>query len=275
MFCLAGPGRDRQVRRLRPRLRGRPLFGIADDLRRDGPLHRRHQPPGHGRPSRPRRCSTRCRSPTPSPTCSAPMGSAIVIAVLGPKLLGINLEAACKDYEAEARRRQQGHGRPRLGLAALGSARVSRGSRRQGRWPARRRSRGAGARRARLHSAHPPQRQDRGSDRGHRAAGRRRRGGRGRARRAGQRPRSERGRGRGSRSCSPCRSKASTSSSRNKAVDGKTLAELAADAGSARRLPAEDHARRDRHRHPDPAEHHGPARRPPHHRRPHAGHQRR
>ncbi len=29
------------------------------------------------------------------------MGSAIVIAVLGPKLLGINLEAACKDYEAK------------------------------------------------------------------------------------------------------------------------------------------------------------------------------
>ncbi len=27
------------------------------------------------------------------------MGSAIVIAVLGPKLLGINLVAACKDYE--------------------------------------------------------------------------------------------------------------------------------------------------------------------------------
>ena len=27
------------------------------------------------------------------------IGSAIVIAVLGPKLLGINLEAACKDYE--------------------------------------------------------------------------------------------------------------------------------------------------------------------------------
>src|SRR6478735_2824546 len=27
------------------------------------------------------------------------MGSAIVIAVIGPKLLGINLEAACKDYE--------------------------------------------------------------------------------------------------------------------------------------------------------------------------------
>src|SRR5262249_26049611 len=27
------------------------------------------------------------------------MGSAVVIAVVGPKLLGINLEAACKDYE--------------------------------------------------------------------------------------------------------------------------------------------------------------------------------
>ncbi len=30
------------------------------------------------------------------------MGSAIVIAVFGPKLLGINLEAACKDYEEKA-----------------------------------------------------------------------------------------------------------------------------------------------------------------------------
>jgi putative transport protein len=29
------------------------------------------------------------------------MGSAVVIAVLGPKLLGINLEAACKDYEQQ------------------------------------------------------------------------------------------------------------------------------------------------------------------------------
>jgi hypothetical protein len=27
------------------------------------------------------------------------MGSAVVIAVLGPKLLGINLETACGDYE--------------------------------------------------------------------------------------------------------------------------------------------------------------------------------
>ena len=38
------------------------------------------------------------------------MGSAIVIAVLGPKLLGINLEAACKDYEEK-----HGGGKKELG----------------------------------------------------------------------------------------------------------------------------------------------------------------
>ena len=31
------------------------------------------------------------------------MGSAVVIAVLGPKLLGIDLVAACKDYERRSR----------------------------------------------------------------------------------------------------------------------------------------------------------------------------
>src|ERR1700752_1078620 len=43
------------------------------------------------------------------------MGSAIVIAVLGPKLLGINLEAACKDYEAK-------HGGGKKELGGAGSA---------------------------------------------------------------------------------------------------------------------------------------------------------
>ena len=92
------PGRDREVRRLRPRLCGRTLFGVADDLRRDGPLHRRHQP------------DWACRRPGQGMIDSMPvayavtymfgtMGSAIVIAMLGPKLLGINLVAACKDYE--------------------------------------------------------------------------------------------------------------------------------------------------------------------------------
>src|SRR3954463_7483664 len=43
------------------------------------------------------------------------MGSAVVIAVLGPKLLGINLEAACKDYEEK-----HGGGKKELGGAGTG-----------------------------------------------------------------------------------------------------------------------------------------------------------
>src|SRR5436190_527970 len=38
------------------------------------------------------------------------MGSAIVIAIIGPKLLGINLVAACKDYEEK-----HGGGKKELG----------------------------------------------------------------------------------------------------------------------------------------------------------------
>jgi putative transport protein len=43
------------------------------------------------------------------------MGSAVVIAILGPKLLGINLEAACKDYEEK-------HGGVKKELGGAGSA---------------------------------------------------------------------------------------------------------------------------------------------------------
>jgi putative transport protein len=43
------------------------------------------------------------------------MGSAIVIAVIGPKLLGINLEAACKDYEEK-----HGGGKKELGGPGTG-----------------------------------------------------------------------------------------------------------------------------------------------------------
>src|SRR4051812_40353058 len=43
------------------------------------------------------------------------MGSAVVIAVLGPKLLGINLEAACKDHEEK-----HGGGKKELGGAGTG-----------------------------------------------------------------------------------------------------------------------------------------------------------
>ena len=113
------------------------------------------------------------------------MGSAVVIAVLGPKLLGINLVAACKDYEQKQRRRQ-GTRRTRHGLAALGSAGVPRGEGWKGRGPACERGRGAGARLARLRAAPPPQREDRRGGRRYRPAGRRRPGGRGRSRRAGQ-----------------------------------------------------------------------------------------
>jgi putative transport protein len=79
-------------------IRGRTLLGVADDLRGDGPVDRRDQPLGL------------TAEQTKALLDSMPiayavtymfgtMGSAVVIAVLGPKLLGINLEAACKDYE--------------------------------------------------------------------------------------------------------------------------------------------------------------------------------
>src|SRR5207237_5495746 len=43
------------------------------------------------------------------------MGSAVVIAVIGPKLLGIDLVAACKDYEEK-----HGGGKKELGGAGSG-----------------------------------------------------------------------------------------------------------------------------------------------------------
>ncbi len=168
--------------------------------------------------------------------------------------------------------RRQGNGRRRLGLAPLGSARVPREAGRQGRRPARQRGRGAGPRRARLRPAHPPQREDRGGHRGHGAPGRRRRGGRRRARGAREGARRGRDRGRGSRAAD----RADRGRRRLRHQQGRRRQDAGragADAGRARRLPAQDHARRDRHRHPDPAEHDDPARRPPDDRRPHAGHQ--
>ena len=176
------------------------------------------------------------------------MGSAIVIAVLGPKLLGINLVAACKDYEEK-------HGGGSKELGGPGTAwrrwevrafRVAKGGKAVGLRVER--GRGAGARRARLRPAHPPQRDDRRGDRGHRPAGRRRawrsraparcwcrllgegatevedRGAAGRAGGGRRRPREQQG---GRR---------------------QDAGRAGPDAGDARRLPAEDHARRDRHR---------------------------
>ena len=141
------------------------------------------------------------------------MGSAIVIAVLGPKLLGINLEAACKDYEQKQggvkelggpgtawRRWEVRAFRVAPGGKAVGPARASRPRR-------------CVAERTRLSScASAATAAIEEAGRGHRAPRRRRRGGRGRPRRAGAgarrtaRPRSRIG------SCWPCRSRASTSS---------------------------------------------------------------
>ena len=138
------------------------------------------------------------------------MGSAIVIAVLGPKLLGIDLVAACKDYEEKL-----GGGKKELGGA--GSA--------WQRWAVRAYKVQPGGKAVGLRAAEAEdlvpdarvfvQRIRRGGqidrcDRRHRPAGRRRRGGRGRARRAREpdrrqpRPRSRTG------NCWPCRSRAST-----------------------------------------------------------------
>jgi len=44
-----GARRDREIRGLRSGLRRGPVLGIADDLRGDGPLDRRHQSPGPAR----------------------------------------------------------------------------------------------------------------------------------------------------------------------------------------------------------------------------------
>ena len=97
------------------------------------------------------------------------VGSAIVIALVGPALLRIDLVAAAKDYEAKhGGTKEMGR---RLGVAPLG-AEPSGETGREG-WPPGRRGRGSGARCACLRPAPPPRRGDRGSDRGHRAAGRR------------------------------------------------------------------------------------------------------
>ena len=52
------------------------------------------------------------------------VGSAILLAQIGPKLLGIDLVSACKAYEARLRRHGR-DGRRRVGLASLGASRVS------------------------------------------------------------------------------------------------------------------------------------------------------
>ena len=127
VFCLVVPVVICQAGRLRPRLRGRVLCGIADHLRLDGPRDRRHQPAGHGR--RPgqgpaRRDADRLRRDLhvrhrglgdrhrPARPQAAPHQSP-------RRLQGLRGEV----------RRHQGDGRGRLGLAPMRAARVPRASR--------------------------------------------------------------------------------------------------------------------------------------------------
>ena len=114
------------------------------------------------------------------------VGSAVIIALLGPALLGINLEEACKRYEEK-------HG----GTKAVGGPgtawhqfdlrayRVAAG--RPHRRHDRRGSRAAASRAARLHHAHPPRRGRHGRDLRHRDPSRGRRG-RGGSARGADRP---------------------------------------------------------------------------------------
>ena len=212
VFCLAGPCRDREVRRLRPRLRGRAVLGVADDLRRDGPVDRRHQPAGSGR--RPGQGPARLdagrlrrdlhvrhdglgdRDRRPRPQAARHQSRR--------RLQGLRGRSTAAT---------QGTGRAGLGLAPLGSAGVprrSQGGRAVGLRVVEAEAlvpqtpRGGGLQSSTsvtpspVRPAHPPQRDDRGGDRGHRSARGRRRGGRGRARRARDGARGERRRGRGS-----------------------------------------------------------------------------
>jgi len=109
------------------------------------------------------------------------VGSALVIALLGPKLLRINLPAACKEYEEK-----QGGAKEMGGAGSawhrweLRAYRVQSGGRAVGLRIAE--GRGARARCAHLHPAHSPQRDDRGGDSGHRPERTGRGGGRGRTR---------------------------------------------------------------------------------------------
>ena len=190
------------------------------------------------------------------------MGSAVVIAVLGPKLLGINLEAACKDYEQkqggvkelggpgsawrrwEVRAFRVAPGGRAVGLrvveaeALVPDARVFvQRIRRNGKIEEATADTVlqegdvvavAGARDVLVKVLGEQASRGRGSGAAGRAGGGRRR------------PRDQQG---GRR---------------------QDAGRSGPDAGGARRLPAEDHARRHRNRHPHPADHHGPARRPAH-----------
>ena len=94
------------------------------------------------------------------------VGSAIVLALIGPALLGIDLEAACKRYaEQHGGKKEAGGPGTAWHQFELRAYRVRQDGLVVGKTAAR--SRGAAARPARLRRAHPPSRPDHGGNRRH------------------------------------------------------------------------------------------------------------
>ena len=221
------------------------------------------------------------------------MGSAIVIAILGPKLLGINLVAACKDYEEKYGGSKElgglGSGWRRWELRAF---RIAPGGRAAGlsvleaeaMVPQMVAGRAVGLQVIEAKTMAPDPRLfvlrlRRNGTIEEATADTVLREGDVVARRGPPRParlnaRGERDRGRGSGAAG----RAGRWCGRLREQQGGRRQDdcpTGADAGDARSLPAENHARRNCHLDSHPGEHHDPARRPPHDRGPHAGHERR
>ena len=182
------------------------------------------------------------------------VGSAIVFALFGPALLGIDLEAACKRYE-EKYGGTKSIGWSRHGLAPVRAAclprsrKAARPSARRCRKPRRcfRSSASSSIASAAMARSSMPTADTRDTGRG-------RRGGRRPARRAGEshrrRPRKKSTIG----SCWRCPSRVSMSTSPARRSTERPWPSWR-DPGNARRLFAQDHPRGDRHRHSDPARH--------------------
>ena len=209
VFCLAAPYVVRQAGRLRRRLRGRALCGLADDLGVDGPCHRRDQPP--------RSVAGRDQE---APGCDA--GRLRRHLHLRHGRLG---DRPCADRPGAAwhrsrggvqalrgeARRQEGSGRAGTAWHQFELARVPRPGRRTGGRQDGAGSRGAGARAAGVRPAHPAWRPDHGGDRRHGDPGGRRRGRRRPARGAGQPDRRRQPKKSTTANCWRCRSKVSMS----------------------------------------------------------------
>ena len=202
------------------------------------------------------------------------MGSAIVIAVLGPKLLGINLVAACKDYEEK-----HGGGKKELGGAgtawtrwAMRAYKVQPGGKAAGLRVAEAESLVPDARLFILRIRRGGEIMDATADivlkEGDVVAV------------AGEREVLVNILGAAADEVEDPRTARRAGGGRRRPGDEqggrRQDARRAGDApGGARRVPAQDHARRYRHRYPHPAEHRGQSRRLAHPRRPHAGYDRR